>query len=244
MEQDNNAIPLTKGVRPISANDFFFDGKVEASDDTISFYTVFSCNVDEIFGTHVETDHNDGYINVYATLDLKTCSVQDVLLIVLWQCDSCTDLSYQLSNREKAIIRTKMDEHMRMDGGTVYHCPHCGHAQTLQVLRMENATWQSICDACGHSFQVALENDGNVLRNSIQYCHGDQIVCTPYYKHLHYHCRATEAESPLNTVPSCMSCPKQGCHIHTTAQDVELLLNGETTPSAILSSRGGHHHGD
>lgn len=55
----------------LTARNFYFEDSIEAMDDrTLNFYVVPCFNVDEVFGTFVETDENDHALNIYANYDM------------------------------------------------------------------------------------------------------------------------------------------------------------------------------
>ncbi len=100
--------PLLKGVRELAADDFYLDNDAADWDDhgnCWSFYLATSGNMDEIFGTHIETDENDDYINVYATISADYSSIDDHLDISLWKGDgNIEEYRYALSDREKDVL--------------------------------------------------------------------------------------------------------------------------------------------
>ena len=64
---------------------FYFEDSIEAMDDRIlNFYVVPCFNVDEAFGTFVETDENDHALNIYANYDMQRQQVCDTLEITLY----------------------------------------------------------------------------------------------------------------------------------------------------------------
>lgn len=103
----------TKGNRSLNAHDFYFEDEIQECDGKLNFYMAFASNVDQIFGTHVETNENDHYINVYANLDMKTGAVCEALEITLAKNSDNEYLKYRLSPEEQIILRAKMDDYFR-----------------------------------------------------------------------------------------------------------------------------------
>ena len=69
----------------LTVRNFYFEDTIEAMDDRIlNFYVVPCFNVDEVFGTFVETDENDHALNIYANYDMQRQRVCDELEITLY----------------------------------------------------------------------------------------------------------------------------------------------------------------
>ena len=95
----------------LTARNFYFEDTIEAMDDRIlNFYVVPCFNVDEAFGTFVETDENDHALNIYANYDMQRQQVCDTLEITLYGSGiEDQPLSYHLNAAEKEVLREKMD---------------------------------------------------------------------------------------------------------------------------------------
>ena len=95
----------------LTARNFYFEDSIEAMDDRIlNFYVVPCFNVDEVFGTFVETDENDYALNVYANYDMQRQQVCDTLEITLYGSGiEDQSLTYHLNAAEKEVLREKMD---------------------------------------------------------------------------------------------------------------------------------------
>lgn len=95
----------------LTARNFYFEDSIEAMDDRIlNFYVVPCFNVDEVFGTFVETDENDHALNVYANCDMQRQQVCDELEITLYGSGiEDQSLTYHLNAAEKEVLREKMD---------------------------------------------------------------------------------------------------------------------------------------
>lgn len=95
----------------LTVQNFYFEDSIEAMDDRIlNFYVVPCFNVDEVFGTFVETDENDHALNIYANYDMQRQQVCDTLEITLYGSGiEDQSLSYHLNATEKEVLREKMD---------------------------------------------------------------------------------------------------------------------------------------
>ena len=95
----------------LTARNFYFEDSIEAMDDRIlNFYVVPCFNVDEAFGTFVETDENDHALNIYANYDMQRQQVCDELEMTLYGSGiEDQSLTYQLNAAEKEVLRTKME---------------------------------------------------------------------------------------------------------------------------------------
>ena len=61
---------LTAGSRKLTDSDITFSDEIMETDGGLNFYMDTFFNVDEVFGTHVETVENNDWINVYANYDI------------------------------------------------------------------------------------------------------------------------------------------------------------------------------
>ena len=95
----------------LTARNFYFEDTIEAMDDrTLNFYVVACFNVDEAFGTFVETDENDHALNVYANYDMQRQQVCDELEMTLYGSGiEDQSLTYQLNAAEKEVLHEKME---------------------------------------------------------------------------------------------------------------------------------------
>ena len=95
----------------LTARNFYFEDTIEAMDDrTLNFYVVPCFNVDEVFGTFVETDENDHALNIYANYDMQRQQVCDTLEITLYGSGiEDQSLTYHLNAAEKDVLRAKME---------------------------------------------------------------------------------------------------------------------------------------
>ena len=95
----------------LTVQNFYFEDSIEAMDDRIlNFYVVPCFNVDEVFGTFVETDENDHALNIYANYDMQRQQVCDELEITLYGSGiDDQSLTYHLNAAEKEVLREKME---------------------------------------------------------------------------------------------------------------------------------------
>ena len=95
----------------LTARNFYFEDSIEAMDDRIlNFYVVPCFNVDEAFGTFVETDENDHALNIYANYDMQRQQVCDTLEMTLYGSGiEDQSLTYRLNAAEKEVLREKME---------------------------------------------------------------------------------------------------------------------------------------
>ena len=95
----------------LTVQNFYFEDSIEAMDDRIlNFYIVPCFNVDEVFGTFVETDENDHALNIYANYDMQRQQVCDELEMTLYGSGiEDQSLTYRLNAAEKEVLREKME---------------------------------------------------------------------------------------------------------------------------------------
>ena len=95
----------------LTMRNFHFEDTIEVVDDrTLNFYMVPCFNVDEAFGTFVETNENDHMLNVYANYDMQRQQVCDELEITLYGSGiEEHSLTYHLNAAEKEVLCAKME---------------------------------------------------------------------------------------------------------------------------------------
>lgn len=95
-----------------------FDGEISEVNGALNFYLSCWFDVDEVFGTHVVTDENSDWLNVYANYSLADRQVCDTLDLILHREDSRDEeLTYRLDDNEKAVLREKMDAYCTKETG-------------------------------------------------------------------------------------------------------------------------------
>ena len=112
------AVPVTlEASRPLNERDLIPEGNIEEMDNLLNFYLAVNCNVDDLFGTHVETADNDDYLNVYANYDMDAGEVAGYLDITLCRGDGVDiPMRYRLSDDERAMLLTKMRDYCQLCG--------------------------------------------------------------------------------------------------------------------------------
>jgi hypothetical protein len=102
----------------LSARNFSFSDEIIENDEKLNFYINTNFDADAVFGTHVCTDENDDYINLYADYDMETGRVCDTLSIILWKGDGQTEeMSYTLNAAEKEVLLRAMDTYCQKQTG-------------------------------------------------------------------------------------------------------------------------------
>lgn len=107
-----------QGTRRLMPDDLTLEGSIEEMDSVLNFYLACWFSVDEVFGTHVVTDANDNYLNVYANYDIAAGEVRDELEITLRRGDG-TDIQlvYKLDGSERTALLGKMRDYCRQQTG-------------------------------------------------------------------------------------------------------------------------------
>ena len=106
---------LIRGTAPLPVKDICFESDIlEMDGGSLNFYIPVYFDPDAVFGTHVETNENDDWINVYADYDMETGRVEDTLEITLVRGDG-TELccQYRLTKEEQAALLPKMDAYCK-----------------------------------------------------------------------------------------------------------------------------------
>ena len=86
-----------QGSRRLRSDDLQFDGEISEVNGALNFYLSCWFDVDEVFGTHVVTDENSDWLNVYANYSLADRQVCDTLDLILHREDSRDEeLTYRL----------------------------------------------------------------------------------------------------------------------------------------------------
>jgi len=106
----------------LTARNFWFEDSIDVMDDgKLNFLLIPDFNVDEAFGTFVETDENDHSLNIYANYDMVKNEVCDDLEITLYGDDiEDEEIPYCLNAAEKEVLRTTMENYcMTYEGKTL-----------------------------------------------------------------------------------------------------------------------------
>ena len=106
----------------LTARNFWFEDSIDVMDDgKLNFLLIPDFNVDEAFGTAVETDENDHVLNIYANYDMVNKEVCGDLEITLYGDDiEDEEIPYRLNAAEKEVLQTTMENYcMTYEGKTL-----------------------------------------------------------------------------------------------------------------------------
>lgn len=107
-----------RGAEPLPVDEVCFENEVVQNDNCLNFYVPIYFDPDSVFGTHVGTDENDDWINLYANYDMERGCVCDTLEVYLVRGDgSELDCQYRLSPEERAALLPKMDAYCKEQMG-------------------------------------------------------------------------------------------------------------------------------
>lgn len=116
-KQDSNlnsksSIPISiRRNRMLKPEEISFSDEVILEDGVLNFYVNCDFDVDDVFGTHVCTDENDDWLNVYAEYDIDSAQVDKHLILNLCRGDGTeTVMVYDLNANEREILHNKMQE--------------------------------------------------------------------------------------------------------------------------------------
>ena len=100
------------GSRTLRAEDISFSDEVMENGNLLNFYMEVIFDPEKVFGTHVCTDENDDYVNVYANYDMDARRVCDTLDVCLVHGDgSQQNYKYRLTDEEQALLLPKMEDY-------------------------------------------------------------------------------------------------------------------------------------
>lgn len=101
-----------RGSDRLPVSDLSFCETIEECEGMLNFYIPVYFNPDKVFGTHVETEANDDYLNLYANYDMVEGQVSNILCVHLWKGDgTMLDCEYRLTPEEQELLRSKMDSY-------------------------------------------------------------------------------------------------------------------------------------
>lgn len=115
---------LDGGTQRLDPRQVTFEGEISECDGKLSFYVPVSFDPDAVFGTHVASESNDNWLNVYANYDLKTSEPEQALTVVLVCGDGNEfEFSYPLTAPEREQLREKMEDYCQTQTGmTLEEC--------------------------------------------------------------------------------------------------------------------------
>lgn len=118
-----------KSQRRLNEADICFSDEIMQMDNKLNFYMDASFNVDQVFGTNVETSGNDDWLNIYAEYDIARREVCGALEITLNHADgSCDELSYPLDEQEREILLKNMNAYCMEKEGVALEA-YCDNIQ-------------------------------------------------------------------------------------------------------------------
>ena len=100
---------ILRGERSLDSSDIKFADEIIQTDNNLEFYMEVNFDPDKLFGTHVCTDENNSFLNIYANYDMETEQVCDVLNVILTGEDNSIEVHYPLSQEEKELMIPVMD---------------------------------------------------------------------------------------------------------------------------------------
>lgn len=102
----------------ISTHNFTFGDEIMEISGKLNFYVQPEFDVDAAFGTHVLTDKNDDWLNIYANYDMECREVCDTLELTLCKGDGSEEaFSYHLNAAEQEVLLRRMDEFCQQQTG-------------------------------------------------------------------------------------------------------------------------------
>ena len=113
------SIPIeVEGTRRLRPEEITFLEDIVESESCLNFYLPCWFPVDKVFGTHVGTDVNDDYLNVYANYDMAEGKVRECLDLTLCRGDGVDiPLVYRMDEGEQAAVLKKMRDHCQEQSG-------------------------------------------------------------------------------------------------------------------------------
>ena len=109
---------LDGGSQRLDLRQVSFEGDISEYDGTLSFYMPVTFDPDAVFGTHVASESNDDWLNVYANFDLEAGEPEKALTVVLVCSDGHEfEFSYPLNAPEREQLREKMEDYCQAQTG-------------------------------------------------------------------------------------------------------------------------------
>ena len=107
-----------RGAEALPMDKICFEDEVSQIDNCLNFYVPVYFDTDIVLGTHVGTDENNDWINLYANYDMERGCVCDTLEVYLVRGDgSELDCQYRLTPEECAALLPKMDTYCKEQMG-------------------------------------------------------------------------------------------------------------------------------
>lgn len=106
------------GSRTLRCEDISFSEDIVQNENLLEFYMDAIFDADKVLGTHVCTDENNDWLNIYANYDMTARRVCDTLEVYLVRGDgSEQDYKYRLTEEEQALLLPKMEEYCQRHWG-------------------------------------------------------------------------------------------------------------------------------
>ena len=109
---------LDGGTRRLDMSAVSFEEELMECCGKLNFYIPVTFDPDAVFGTHVASESNDDWLNVYANFDLEAGEPEKVLTVVLVCSDGHEfEFSYHLTAPEREQLREKMEDYCQAQTG-------------------------------------------------------------------------------------------------------------------------------
>lgn len=106
------------GSRTLRSEDTSFSEDIVQNENLLEFYMDVIFDADKVFGTHVCTDENDDWLNIYANYDMTARRVCGTLEVYLVRGDGGEqDYKYRLTEEEQALLLPKMEDYCQRQWG-------------------------------------------------------------------------------------------------------------------------------
>ena len=173
--KEDKTLKYISGSRRLTEKDISFSDEIIFNDEdgSLNFYMDACFDVDAVFGTHVCTDENDDFLNIYANYDIRSDKVCKDLVVILDRADGTNEpMAYELTDAECDMLRRKMEEYCKMPLPAYVEK---FAANTLDVcVRMYNIQWDtdgeentSLPEDVTHVFNVGFNNDGALREDEL-----------------------------------------------------------------------------
>ncbi len=134
---DSEAMVLS-GSRRLSIEEITFQDEISECGSLLNFYVPVTFDPDAVFGTHVATEENDNFLNVYAKYDLDAGQVCDELDVVLVCGDGGEEVyRYPLTPEQQTVLLDKMDVYCMAQNGMSLESYQEQYREELDNLNME-----------------------------------------------------------------------------------------------------------
>lgn len=113
-QEDGPPSALDGGSRRLDMSAVSFEGELSECCGKLNFYVPVTFDPDAVFGTHVASESNDNWLNIYANYDLETGRLDTALTVLLVCGDGHEfEFSYELNAGEREQLQERMDAYCR-----------------------------------------------------------------------------------------------------------------------------------